>query len=324
MNCINRNTKKYVMNVLLFVVIMLMPLQNYAIADELHFNDGRILTGKILSQEGECVKFSLGRTGTITTEFNKSEIKDIIVKPLPPEEPKKEIPVIVEQEKLNQPAEIAQPKKEVSFPKPLKKIIKKALEPKIINDPAYILYIPGGLSSQKRYPLVIALSPSADAQSMINAWKRAADKHRWIIMASKKFQNGVSATPILGELASAVSKLYGKYPVSKTKVIASGFSGGAMGSHMFARMYPDLIKAVVVNTGMIKENYISQKNRYPKNKLAVFIASSSDFRYNEMKRDRKFLEDLGWKTKWTEFGGGHTIAPASKFEEAAAWLDENL
>jgi predicted esterase len=89
-------------------------------------------------------------------------------------------------------------------------------------------------------------------------------------------------------------------------------------------MYPDLIKAVVINTGMINENYISQKSKYPRNKLAVFIASASDFRYNEMKRDRKFLEDLGWKTKWTEFGGGHMIAPASKYEEAAAWLDENL
>ncbi len=291
----------------------------------MHFNDGRILTGKIISQDGECVKLSLGRAGTITTEFNKSEIKDIVVKPLPPEEPKKEIPIIAEQEKPIQPVEEKQQqKKEVPPPEPPKKIVKKAPEPKIVNDSAYILYIPGGLSSQKRYPLVIALSPSADAQSMIDVWKRAADKHKWIIMASKKFQNGVSVDPILGELASAVSKLYGKYPVSKTKVIASGFSGGAMGSHMFACMYPDLIKAVVINTGMINENYISQKNRYPKNKLAVFIASSADFRYGEMKRDRKFLEDLGWKTKWTEFGGGHMIAPASKYEEAAAWLDENL
>lgn len=305
-------------------LLALIMAFNIANADELHFNDGRIITGKIIGQDDECVKFSLGRTGTITTEFNKSEIKDIVVKPLPPEEPKKETPVISEQEKLSQPVEIAQPKKEVSSPEPPKKIIKKAPEPKIVNDSAYILYIPGGLSNQKRYPLVIALSPSADAQSMIDVWKQAADKHKWIVMASKKFQNGASVDPILGELASTVSKLYGKYPVSKTKVIASGFSGGAMGSHMFACMYPDLIKAVVINTGMINENYISQKNRYPKNKLAVFIASSADFRYGEMKRDRKFLEDLGWKTKWTEFGGGHMIAPASKYEEAAAWLDENL
>jgi len=314
---IKRNTAK-------ITLLVLIAAFNIANADELHFNDGRILTGKIISQDGECVKFSLGRAGTITTEFRKSDVKDIIIKPLPPEEPKKEIPVIAEQEKPSQPVEIARQKKEVSSSEPPKKIVKKAPEPKIINDSAYILYIPGGLSSQKRYPLVIALSPSADAQSMIDVWKQAADKYKWIIMASKKFQNGVSAAPILNELASAVSKLYGKYPVSKTEVIASGFSGGAMGSHMLAFMHPGLIKAVVINTGMINENYASRKSEYPRNKLAVFIASSADFRYGEMKRDRKYLEGLGWKTKWTEFGGGHMIAPASKYEEAAAWLDENL
>jgi len=314
---------KYILRILMFM--LLAAMFNYAYGDELHFNDGRMLTGKIISQDGECVKFSLGRTGTITTEFKKSDVKDIIIKPLPPEEPKKEIPVVVEREEPIRPAETAQQtKKEVLSPEPPKKIVKKAPEPKIINDSAYILYIPGGLSSQKRYPLVIALSPSADAQSMIDVWKQAADKHKWIIMASKKFQNGVSAAPILNELASAVSKLYGKYPVSKTEVIASGFSGGAMGSHMLAFMHPGLIKAVVINTGMINENYASRKSEYPRNKLAVFIASSADFRYGEMKRDRKYLEDLGWKTKWTEFGGGHMVAPASKYEEAATWLDENL
>jgi len=82
---------------------MLITVFNIANADELHFNDGRILTGKILSQEGESVKFSLGRTGTITTEFNRSEIKDIVIKPLPPEEPKKEIPVVAEQKDQSQP-----------------------------------------------------------------------------------------------------------------------------------------------------------------------------------------------------------------------------
>jgi predicted esterase len=159
---------------------------------------------------------------------------------------------------------------------------------------------------------------------MIDVWKPTADKYNWVILASKKFQNGVSSKPILDELAAAVSKLYGKYPISKTQVIASGFSGGGMGSHWFAYYHPELIKAVVINTGMMNENVISQKSEYPRGKLAVFIASSSDFRYSEMKRDRKFLEDLGWKTKWTEFGGGHMIAPASKYEEAAAWLADNL
>ncbi len=136
-----------------------------------------------------------------------------------------------------------------------------------------------------------------------------------------KFQNGIPSEPILKDLAAIVLKLYNKYPISNTKVIASGFSGGGMGSHWFAFLYPNLIKAVVINTGMMHENFVAQKNKYPRNKYAVFLASPTDFRYNEMKRDRKFLKDLNWKTKWIEFEGGHTPAPASAYEEAANWLE---
>ena len=53
------------------------------------------------------------------------------------------------------------------------------------------------------------------------------------------------------------------------------------------------------------------------------LASPSDFRYQEMKRDRTFLEILGWKTKWIEFQGGHRIAPAASYDQAARWLIEN-
>jgi hypothetical protein len=42
-----------------------------------------------------------------------------------------------------------------------------------------------------------------------------------------------------------------------------------------------------------------------------------------MKRDRAFLEARGWVAKWIEFPGGHTIAPASAYEEAAAWLEKH-
>ncbi len=56
----------------------------------------------------------------------------------------------------------------------------------------------------------------------------------------------------------------------------------------------------------------------------VFLASPTDFRYNEMKRDRGFLESHGWKTKWIEFTGGHTLAPYEIYEQAAQWLEKNL
>ena len=71
---------------------------------------------------------------------------------------------------------------------------------------------------------------------------------------------------------------------------------------------------------MISEYYLNKKFNYPRGKIAVFLASPSDFRYSEMKRDLAFLKSLGWKTEWIEFKGGHKAAPPSAYKEAAKRL----
>ncbi|MFH1621842.1 MAG: hypothetical protein ABIA97_01815 [Candidatus Omnitrophota bacterium] len=199
-----------------------------------------------------------------------------------------------------------------------------AEQPKIIDRPGYILYIPSKVDFNQEYPLIVALSPSADSQSMINLWKNIAERHKLIVFACKVFRNGVSfdkqEVKIIPNLEQAISE----FPIDKSKMIFTGFSGGGMGSHMFAYEHPQLVAAVVVNTCMIHEYYIERKDTYPKNKLAVFLASPTDFRYDEMKHDKNFLESLGWKTKWIEFKGGHRIAPAEIYNEAINWLKEQF
>jgi len=199
-----------------------------------------------------------------------------------------------------------------------------AKEASIHNASKYILHIPSGLSSYKKYPLVIALSPSGDAQSMINTWKDVSEKHKWIIFASKEYRNGPDMNMLISNIVAILDDLFSQYPIDRYKIIATGFSGGGMGSHFFSYLHPDMISAVVINTGMMHEYQIEKKYSCPRGKLAVFLASPGDFRYLEMKRDRRFLENLGWRTKWIEFGGGHTIAPASSYEEAAQWLKRLL
>ncbi|MFA6583341.1 MAG: hypothetical protein WCS77_03505 [Elusimicrobiaceae bacterium] len=193
----------------------------------------------------------------------------------------------------------------------------------VSDEPLYLLYTPPGLSAKKTYPLVIALSPSADANAMINKWKQTAQKHKLLVLASKKFKNGTGAEDVLAGLAEIISEEFcARNRIDRNKIIATGISGGAMGSYIMALLYPDLVRAVVANTGMMYAD--DMNDSYPKNKLAVFLASPTDFRYTEMHRDRDFLEKRGWKTKWIEFTGGHTLAPDDSYEEAAQWLDENL
>jgi predicted esterase len=184
------------------------------------------------------------------------------------------------------------------------------------------IYIPTGIPRQTLAPLVVGFSPGGNADEVINTWKDVAEKYKWIILASKNFRNGVNPSAVFEKVKQEIDSGVSGLPIDKKKVIASGLSGGGMGSHMFSFHFPNLVSGIVVNTGMIEEYYFSKKEVYPHEKLAVFLASPTDFRYQEMKRDRLFLESLGWKTKWIEFEGGHRMAPASSYVQAARWLIE--
>ncbi|MBI4674187.1 MAG: hypothetical protein HY741_21295 [Chloroflexi bacterium] len=189
------------------------------------------------------------------------------------------------------------------------------------DDGNYLVYHPDGLERGKRYPLVFALSPTADAMSMLNAWAGVAEKHKWLVAASKTFRNEQRMDTSLQQVSDALRAVEKKYPVNTRRVIFTGLSGGGMGSHGFAKFYPARVTAIVINTGMMAEG--SATADYPNGKLAVFLASPTDFRYREMQRDRTFLQTHNWKTYWLEFPGGHTLAPPEVYEQAAVWLEAN-
>lgn len=193
-----------------------------------------------------------------------------------------------------------------------------------IDTPEYILYVPEHIDNSTKHPIVIALSPSGDAQSMLAPWKEAADKYQWIIYASKTFRNGLSAAT-LPAMVKNITKLSQKYPIDMKKIIASGLSGGGMCAYFAPFDYPEMVKAVISNVGVIHEVLKNKKSyAHAAGKMAVFLASPGDFNYEPMKGDKKFLESIGWKTKWIEFKGGHTFAPSSAYLAAAGWVDERL
>jgi predicted esterase len=193
----------------------------------------------------------------------------------------------------------------------------------VVDRGNYLVFLPKGINMQEKHPLVFALSPTADARSMIAKWSGVAAKHQWIVAASKDFHNDVSANIVFPAVEAELTDVETNYPVNLTRVIMTGLSGGAMGSHAMSAYYPDRVTAIVVNTGMINEIFYEDSS-YPLGKWAVFLASPTDFRYEEMKRDRAFLDSKGWVTEWIEFTGGHALAPDEVYEQAAAWLEKNL
>lgn len=215
-------------------------------------------------------------------------------------------------------------RKSIDFQAP--KLMSLDSQPTFIEEEPFIIYVPGKIDLAKKYPLVIALSPNADADSMLNALKSSAEKNKWIVYASKEFKNNISMAEQLQSLMINLDWVNANLPVNESQIIAAGFSGGGMGAHAFAYHYPDTISGVIVNTGMMHDYYMGPREaeRYPREKKVVFIASKTDFRYEEMARDREFLEGLAWDVKWIEFEGGHKIAQDSAWQDAVGWLDHKM
>lgn len=195
--------------------------------------------------------------------------------------------------------------------------------PRVIETGEYVLYLPSELDLQSRHPLLVALSPMADAWGMIRTWQPVVEKHKWLLYASKTVRNGVPYAGIVPPLIAAIKSVSADYPVDKSRIVATGLSGGGMASHYLAYMHPELFAAVIINTGMMAEDQPTWPHP-SRGKIAVFVASPADFRYEQMKQDRLFLESLDWKTHWIEFPGGHMLAPSAILEEAAQWLSQEF
>jgi poly(3-hydroxybutyrate) depolymerase len=186
------------------------------------------------------------------------------------------------------------------------------------------VYVPEGLDRSRKHPLVFGSSPGGNARELLPVWKDACDRFEWILAASNNFRNGKRSEKDAALQMETLAILLRDYPVDPSRVYATGLSGAGMHAHDLVADFPDKFRGVVVNTGMMphhwKGNDPFDATHYPRTKVAVMLASPTDFRFHEMQEDRKLLEGVGWQVLWIEFPGGHTYAPPASYVQAAAWL----
>ncbi len=188
----------------------------------------------------------------------------------------------------------------------------------------YLLYLPDSLASDAKYPLVVAFSPGGDAEGLVRSWKEHVRSRKCALYCSKVVRNGMDVPPVLKRIARQVPELAKEYPVDSGRVITTGVSGGGMTAHLFAFLHPEAVSAVITSVGYIHENSLKHTQTYPKNKVCAFLTSPTDFNYQLMQEDKKFLDAHQWKTRWWEFEGGHRQAPGIIIDEALDWVLEQL
>jgi len=189
----------------------------------------------------------------------------------------------------------------------------------------YLVYVPDGIDTDQKYPLIVAFSPGGDADGLVKTWGPHADRNKCLVMASKIIKNGMDIPLYLKRLRKLIWERVGEqFPVQTDRVIALGTSGGGMAAHLFSFFHPDTVGAVISSVGYIHENSLKHKDTYPQCKVCAFLTSPTDFNYKLMQEDKKFLTSLNWKLKWYEFEGGHRTAPEDVREEALKWVLQTL
>ncbi len=66
-----------------------------------------------------------------------------------------------------------------------------SLSNRITDHGTHLVYVPDGVSFHRKHSLLFALSPSGQPLPMISKWHKVADRHAWILAASKESKNGV-------------------------------------------------------------------------------------------------------------------------------------
>lgn len=187
-------------------------------------------------------------------------------------------------------------------------------------DTSFVVYIPDKLDAKQRHPWILGFSPDGNGQQTLTAMKQGCDDNGWILVASNNTRNGMgfnlSEPFVVDTIASAVRTL----PVDPARMYVGGLSGGSMVAHWVVAKFPQQVKGLVVNCGMINRD-LQKELSYPSGKDAVFMTNPQDFRYNEIRADFQFVTSHGWHTTWMEFPGGHQWAPPKYYSAAFKWLN---
>lgn len=184
----------------------------------------------------------------------------------------------------------------------------------------YSVYLPDDYSSEKRYPVFLALhgdGPDGNIGDFSLGWKPdAAVNNGFIFVYVQSSQvychNGYAWCPNIEIARKDINECYGEickeYSVDRDKLIIGGFSGGAMAVTDFAMMDTLPIRGfIALCPGPIQESFTIENSRMAKDRgvRAVIIEGAKDTQPN-VQDLLKVFRDIEFPHTYTAIEGlGH-------------------
>lgn len=184
-------------------------------------------------------------------------------------------------------------------------------------DETYALYLPSNFTTEKSWPLILALDPAARGAVPVQLLKDVAERYGYIVAGSNNSRNG--PFPPQYDSAVAVAKdVSTRFPVDVRRVYFTGFSGGARSAVYIALLCKGCAAGVILHGA----GFPSDRPPSSEVNFAVFSAIGLlDFNYFEVVPLQQEFEKLGITHRLRRFDGPHQWAPPEVWTEAVEWLE---
>jgi predicted peptidase len=186
----------------------------------------------------------------------------------------------------------------------------------------YKLWLPAGYSAdpQKSWPCLFIMSPAGNAS--MGPFKNHLTANGYVVVMLEEAKNG-PWEPIVGNFLAAHDDVVQRVRVAADRKYATGFSGGARGSSVFAQLRPGFCGLILQGAGGAADDegqyHVKGLKNNAKLRIAMIIGKT-DKNFREVEK----LEKLFSRDQFAVFpwDGGHNAAPAGLFEKAMAWINE--
>jgi len=185
------------------------------------------------------------------------------------------------------------------------------------SDPSqtYTLYLPPGLTSHRRWPVLLVFDPRGRSLLAAELFREAADAYGWILVSSDNTQSDGPWEPNEKAIAALWPEVHDRLPADFDRIYAAGFSGGGAVAYVLSRTTGELAGILACGSRHFPDS-LKEVN------AAIFsTAGDTDFNYHEMHEVDAFLEKQGNPHRLAIFEGGHTWMTTDVALDAIGWFE---
>ncbi len=184
----------------------------------------------------------------------------------------------------------------------------KVVVNKFDSSQSYCLFIPANADTLK-CKAILFFDPKGDGSIPVMKYQAVAEKYGMILAGSNDSRNGLKPEQTAAIARNLVNDILTRTKLTREKIIAIGFSGGARVAVQTA-ISETLSGVIGCGAGFPFEP--ARSYAFP----FIGIAGNEDFNYLEMKRLHGKLESLGMRHQFVVFDGGHEWPSLGRMEIA--------